>query len=420
MFIRKEIPGVREDRVKGVLHRMMIEETRLLLPRGGMGVLEYRERGSEEVIAIRPVEISDTRAPYLTRTARVPRRPVGFWNAPLKEGEEEERKEEQLGEERMEGETGEKGLAKPVLKKPIESGPPFIKFLEEFALALREMNRDDVVFSFIKSREAQKENFKPEILGRILSVFRNEITGESIRDSVWISTLAENLIYDNVSASARYPYMADPVLRREYLIQIAKGSLDGDETILADTGFTVRDIIQQLNSAYTSSGEIIPATRRNPMAKIITMNTEGLIETVSADGEVISTGDVSKPIIGQGLHGYRSRQIQASRVARYLPPGILRFFIQDMIRKEDIKESVKGRMCDDKYGLGTIGKRLEKTFYEYMEASHPDIEIGEDLRDIQNLFTSTSYTHIVCIFVEIITRATDSYRPPHLSGMRIR
>jgi hypothetical protein len=156
------------------------------------------------------------------------------------------------------------------------------------------------------------------------------------------------------------------------------------------------------------------------MAKIITMNTEGLIETVSADGEVISTGDVSKPIIGQGLHGYRSRQIQASRVARYLPPGILRFFIQDMIRKEDIKESVKGRMCDDKYGLGTIGKRLEKTFYEYMGASHSDIEIGEDLRDIKNLFTSTSYTHIVCIFVEIITRATDSYRPPHLSGMRIR
>jgi len=91
-----------------------------------------------------------------------------------------------------------------------------------------------------------------------------------------------------------------------------------------------------------------------------------------------------------------------------------------MIRPEDIKESVKGRMCDDTSGLGTIGKRLERIFYEFMTKSHPEITIGDDLRSIDKIFSSTIYTHLVCIFVEIITRATDSYRPPHLSGMRIR
>jgi len=351
LFIRSQIPGVREDRVKGVLHRMMIEETRLLLPRGGMGVLEYRIRGSEEVISIRPVEISDTRAPYLTRTARVPRRPVGFWNVPMEgeeqekvegeeqekvEGEEQEKvegeeQEEVEGEEqeKVEGEEqeeetgtgeeetkkGEEGAEKGMggeaearaetrrVPKAVVIEPPFIEFLGEFANAWKEMNREDVEFSFIKTKEAQKENYKSENLGKILSVFRQQI--KSVPENVWTSTLAENLIYDNERLSTRYPFMADPVLRKEYLVQIAKGS--DDDTPLGGpefgSGLTIKEAIRLLNTAFTTTGEIIPATRRNPTAKIITMNTEGLIDTIGTNGEVISTGDVGKALIGQGLHG---------------------------------------------------------------------------------------------------------------------
>jgi hypothetical protein len=433
---------------------MMIEETRLLLPRGGMGVLEYRERGSEEVIAIRPVEISDTRAPYLTRTARVPRRPVGFWNAPIKEGEEErgEKREEEEGKIMGGEEEGEKSV-KPS-SKPFE--PPFLMFLEDFAVAWKHFNEDELTIESLipKPKDNPKDKPKdyvyppivtdlqnPKNLGSLVSIFKNNIFADIDRN-VWVSTIAENVRYNNTKESADYPYMSDPVIRKQYLVEIANRTIPDGDVILRDTGFTANQIIDLLLTAYTSSQEIIPPTRRNPNAKIITMNTEGLIETVDIDGKITSTGDVTKVTIGQGLHGYRSRQVMASRVARYLPPGILRFFIQDITKKEYLKESVKGRMCDDVYGLGIVGKKLSVNFYDFMKETYPDIVFSDELINLSvrlydimtekypevvfkeaisktNMFTGAAFSKVICIYMEIITRAIGTYRPPHLSGTRI-
>jgi hypothetical protein len=65
--LMKLIPGIQEKTIEGVIYDMILNETRIRLPTGGLGVLQYRKTDTATYIVSSPVEIADSFASYEQR-----------------------------------------------------------------------------------------------------------------------------------------------------------------------------------------------------------------------------------------------------------------------------------------------------------------------------------------------------------------
>jgi hypothetical protein len=371
--IKEQIPGVKTHNITRNLTKMIYEKTRILRDDGGISILEHRKIGSNEVISLSPSEITDSFSPYHQRMLRIPRKPVGFW-----------------------------GIDKAEVKETEEVTVNYDELYKKYINNLKIMwnnitNKKDFKYKTIKELiNIPNRKINNEIIANILYLFKENLS--NIDDIHWIGTLAENMTIYVADKGVSYPYMADPKIRKELLIRLAKYKESDEKDEITDL----------LCDAYIKTSEIREPGIRSPDYEIITPTEDGNIERISTKGSsrIIPLG---KKLVKLGLHSFRYTQASASTISRDLPKSILRFFVEDYI--EDLK--ARGAMCGGVHPA-RFKTMINNYFMKYMNENHKDIIFSEELNEnIKPIFLRKQL--MTCMILEAITRQLKTYRPPHIS-----
>ena len=438
MTVRSEIPGTRTSLIRNTLATMIRTGTRILLPDGGVATLEYRKKGSGEIIALGPSEVSDSYATYAQRISRIPRKAIGYWGSSYTKS-------------KPAASAASAGEADADSKEPEEEDDGggddyeavYQSFLEDFSIAwgrasgadgaadtrtlrtitLRyntymkeDTSRIQKLLAGAKLKKIPKHTAKEDYLvyarrlaafaedkgvdvgfietapyrvgyiGKSVGLLREHIRG--IKDSMWAGIVAENIETEDTTKDIRYPYMAESNYRREILLRIARsasGAASGDAPLPGP--FTRTEVEAILFETYRETKEIVPAGIRfaDGELHVITMNSSGNIDTLKApDGTIVREGmKPSKVTLRPGLHSYRAQPTSQSNVPPDMPRGIILYFVQDFMEatfgKTTTKTMAKGIMCRGNTHPNRF-KSIAGYLSAYLESVRSDIVLSEEFK----------------------------------------
>ena len=434
--VKNTIPGSRRDAILQILTRMIIQEEPIMIPGGGIVRLEYKNDGTNEVISTMPTEVTDGRAPYIDRFGMIPRKPMGVYIPPKKV---DRILEEPLEIQRQQiGDIGEEAAA--VRSDDIDTvevfaaESPLEDFMNKFKTAWADSYSDvkiDMALT-VPSPSNVKHNTigtiqqpklrKPETesdLGVLVGYLRRMLSDVGIPSEIWAAVIAERIAPEPGENSI--PYMSDPEIRKQILIEIAKQTAKADDP-------SVSSEIRYLGVVYRMNGEIIGPYARAPEIRVKTINSTGNVDVYDVETMMRIEG-MTTPVIKwrimKGFHVYLGTISQKPK--RGEPMGMLRVFFQDYSIKlypgynpNNSTKSLErswGGLYRPGIGLVFEGPKATKVISEeilikmMIPESDRDSALATGEKASKNLFTMFMRQPLK-IIAEAITRTNGNYRSP--------